>query len=146
MPSSEEINTFSPIRVLAAPKGVDDVSYEPTKTEEDYIREGWSHRTVGVCPVSVQYLGNDMQGFRKQYGLKHHVTCTIHASMGDTLFKVALQVSDKEDKFKLWLKSQLVVGISRCKVGLDTIFVGDKGDVINALCKIILQRSHWSDI
>ena len=145
LPSLEDILIFASIRVLAAPKGVDDVSYDPSKTEDDYKREGWSPRLVGVCPESVHYLGNDMQGFRKQYGLKHHVTCTIHASMGDTLFKVALQVSDTEDKFKLWLKSQVVVGISRTKIGLDTIFVGVKEDIIRALCMIILQRTHWSE-
>ena len=41
-------------------------------------------------------MSSDVQAQRRQYGLKHHVTSTIHASMGDTLNKVALQISSKE--------------------------------------------------
>ena len=69
-----------------------------------------------------QYIKNYVQARRKQYGLKHYFNSTIHASMGETLHKVAVEISDDG----LWDKAQVVVACSRTKFGKNTIFVGEK--------------------
>ena len=74
-----------------------------------------------------------MQEKRKQYGLKHHVSRTIHAAMGDTLQSMATEVSSSNDNFKMWDEGQIIVILSRTKHTKDAIFVGDKNDTITTL-------------
>ncbi|HIB92148.1 TPA: GIY-YIG nuclease family protein, partial [Candidatus Poribacteria bacterium] len=85
-----------------------------------------------------------MRGQRKQYGLKHHLTSTVHASMGDTLHKIVTEVSSEGNDFRLWDKAQAVVLLSRTKLGSDIIFVGDKMDTINALSSLIQTSNQWT--
>ena len=40
-----------------------------------------------------QLLPNHTQAKRKQYGLKHYVTITIHADMGYTIKSMATEIS-----------------------------------------------------
>ena len=54
-----------------------------------------------------------MKAQRKKYDLKHRVTATTHAAMGDTLKKVALNIF--EIIFEFWGKSQVVVALTRTK-------------------------------
>ena len=53
--------------------------------KQDYYNQGFTEVEIGVVPERTQLLDNNVQAKRKQYGLKHHVTATIHAVMGDTL-------------------------------------------------------------
>ena len=82
---------------------------------------------------------------RKIYGLKHWVTGTIHTAMGDTLSKMAAEVSVNDPNFRWWEKSQLVVLLSRTKFAKDTIFVENKQDTIEGLKNLLLQITQWSD-
>ena len=86
-----------------------------------------------------------MQAKRKQYGLKHYVTGTIHAAMGDTLQSMATEVSLSNCNFKMWDKGQMIVILSRSKYAKDTIFVGDKNDTIAALKALLTQKTQWTD-
>ena len=53
-----------------------------------------------------------MRGKRKQYGLKHHLTSTVHGSMGDTLHKIVTEISLEQTEFRLWDKAQSIVLLS----------------------------------
>ena len=44
------------------------------------------------------------QGKRKQYRIKHYMSATIHAAMGDTLNKMATSISMNNSNFELWDK------------------------------------------
>ena len=77
---------------------------------------------------------------RKQYGLKHRIKSTIHASIGDTLKKVATDISDENESFKLSDKAQVIVACSRTKLGKNTIFVEDKQKTISALTSLIQRK------
>ena len=79
---------------------------------------------------------------RKQYGLKHKVTGTIHSAMGDTLISMATEISSADPDFKIWGKGQLVVLLSRTKEAKNTIFVGDKNDTLSALKDMLLQKTQ----
>ena len=65
--------------------------------------------------------------------------------MGDTLIKVAMQISDTDESFKIWDKAQVIVACSRTRIGENTIFVGDKTSTINTLTSLIQQRNQWTD-
>ena len=104
-----------------------------------------SNRKIGVAPSRTIKIDRIFQAERQQYSLKHHITSTIHESMVDTLQKIAMEVSDQKDSFKLWDKAQVIVGCSRTKTGKDTIFVGDKRSTINALVSLIQQKNQWVD-
>ena len=145
LPSREDVHTFKPFEVLLAPGGIQDVQYDETTLLQTYIEQGWKKVRIGTAPERTRRISTDTQAQRKQYGIKHHVTSTIHASMGDTLNKVALQISCKDPHFKLWDRAQVIVATSRTKLGKDTIFVGNKQDTINALVELIQKRDQWTD-
>ena len=62
----------------------------PKKAIEE--RDGL-RKKVGISPIRSHITSSNMRGQRKQYGLKHHVTSTSHASMGDTLNKIVTEIS-----------------------------------------------------
>ena len=149
LPSLAVVRAFGSIEVLAAPPGVQDVQFDESKSVDDYIAEGWTIQKVEP-PFSssprIHRVGRDgTQGKRRQYGLKHRVTSTIHSSIGDTLSQVAIEISNNADFFKLWDKAQLIVGCSRTKRGKDTILVGNKANIIEAFTTLVRQRTQWSD-
>ena len=100
------------MEVLLAPPGLQDVEYDADKSVNEYISSGWRIAAVGVSPTRITKVSNNIHAQRKQYGLKHHITSTIHASMGDTLTKVALEISDGNGEYKLWDKAQVIVACS----------------------------------
>ena len=61
--------------------------------KEEYLIKGFKEVKVGLAPETTQSIGRNIQAERKQYGLKHRVTSTIHAAMGDTLTRVAIKIS-----------------------------------------------------
>ena len=78
---------------------------------------------VGIAPIRTHKISVYIQAQRKQYALKHRVTSTIHAAMGDTLKKVAIQIAGSN--YELWDKAQIIVALTRTKRGSDIIFVGN---------------------
>ena len=52
----------------------------------------------------MQLLANNSQSKRKQFGLKCHVTITIHSEMDDTLQTMETEVSLSNTNFKMWDK------------------------------------------
>ena len=145
LPDQETVNNFRKIPIYVAPPGIKDMEYDPTKTIEQYVEEGWERQLVGTSPERTQSIPGSLRAQRRQYGIKHRLTATIHASMGDTLNKVAMEISDVEHDYKIWEKEQVIVATSRTKLGKDTIFVGDKTGTINALVSILKHRTQWTD-
>ena len=47
--------------------------------------QGFVEVETFIAPERTHYIGNKTQANRKQSGLKHHVTSTIHAAMVDKL-------------------------------------------------------------
>ena len=88
LPSQIDIKNFQMIRMMVAPPGIRFIEYDQSKTTTDYIRDGWKLKSVGVAPERSHVTKMNMRGQRKQYGLKHHITSTVHACMGDTLNKI----------------------------------------------------------
>ena len=78
--------------------------FEPEKSLDDYISDGWVSQSFGTALECTQNIPGCLRAQRKQYGLKPRVITTIHTSMGDTLPKVALEISQNNSSFKLWGK------------------------------------------
>ena len=144
LPEQSDLDNFRKISVLIAPPAVQDIEYSNEKTKQQYLNEGWKEEKIGTAPEKVHKVSGWLQAQRKQYGLKHRVTSTIHASMGDTLIKVAIEISDM-GVYKLWDKAQVIVALSRTRIGKNTIFVGNKENTVNALVTLIQQRNQWTD-
>ena len=65
--------------------------------------------------------------------------------MGDTLPKVALEISQSNSSFKLWGKEQVIVAISRAQKAKDTIIVRNKIEAINTLVALLKTRTQWTN-
>ena len=63
--------------------------------------------------------------------------------MGDTLSKVAMQIVGVG--FDLWDKGQVVVALSRTRLGKDVIFVGNKEETINLIVRLCKTHNQWTD-
>ena len=145
LPSQHDIQTFQKIPIMVAPAGTKVLEYDNNKDINEYIEEGWRKEYVGTSPEISCAVKLHMKGQRKQYGLKHHVTSTVHACMGDTLNKIVTEISSDCGEYRLWDKAQAVVLLSRTKQGNDTCFVGDKNDTINSLTSLIQTTNQWMD-
>lgn len=133
LPSKNDLENFKKIKILAAPGGIKDIHFDESITKEELLANNWKEVFVETPRTRVKYLNNNMQARRRQYGLRHRVTGTIHAAMGDTLKSVASEISLSDPNFKLWDKGQLIVLLSRTKDPTNTILVGNKSDTIKKL-------------
>lgn len=100
---------------------------------------------IHPCPDRSIFISRTLQAQRKQYGLKHRVTGTIHAAMGDTYDSMATMISETDPNFGLWDKGQLIVILSRTRDPKKTIFVGDKTETLRAFRSLLLKRTQWTD-
>ena len=128
---------------MVAPPGIKVIEFDSNKAKGEYITEGWVEKLVGTSPERTNNVLNNMRGKRKQYGLKHHLSSTVHGSMGDTLHKIVTEISLEQTEFRLWDKAQAIVLLSRTRFGSDIIFVGNKRDTMKALCSLIKKPNQW---
>eukprot|EP00957_Ditylum_brightwellii_P099459 7576286-Ditylum_brightwellii.AAC.1 len=95
--------------------------------------------SVGLTPEQVQSVGYNLQAQQRHYGLKHHSTSMIHATMCDTLSRVAIEISRDNTSFQLWDKAQVVVALSGTKFAKSLIFVRSSCSTIRAWSDYIEQ-------
>ena len=145
LPTEEELSNWRKVKLLKTPLGLKEIIFDPQMPKEEYLQRGYVEIEVGMAPERTQYLTGNNQGKRKQYGLKHHVTSTIHAAMGDTLPSMATEISLCNSNFNMWDKGQMIVILSRTKYAKDTIFVGDKNDTLAALKNLLTRKTQWTD-
>ena len=108
LPNQDDPDFFRKIEVPVAPASLQDLEYNVTKIKEDYLEEVWVLQKIGITTERVQNVSHDIQAQRKQYGLKHSITFTIHTAMFDTLIKVTMENSNENGMFKLWDNPQVI--------------------------------------
>ena len=128
-----------------APPGWKDVNFDMSQEKGFFINANFKEVKVGVAPERIMSINQSVQAQRKQYGLRHRVTGTIHSAMGDTYESMASCISLADSNFGLWDKGQLIVIISRTREPQKTIFVGDKRDTLGAFKQLLLRRTQWTD-
>ena len=114
-------------------------------SKQGLIDLGFKEVFVGLAPERTIALKSNMQAKRKQYALRHRVTNTIHGAQGETLPKMATELSMSNPDFKIWDKGQLMVILTRTRKAKDTIFVGNKRETLEALRNILLSKTQWTD-
>ena len=144
LPSQSDLDKFRKIKILVAPPGLKDFIYDETLSLADYIERDWEQHSVGLTREKTFNTGG-FKARRRQYGLKHHVNSTVHASMGNTLSTIVTEISEKDSNYELWDKAQAIVLLSRTCVGSDIIFVGSKRTTCAALVKIIKLKCQYMD-
>ena len=145
LPSQEQLNNWQKIKILIAPPGTREIIYDETMTKQSFINNGFTECRIGTSNEYTQSLKNNIQGKRKQYGLKPYVSSTIHGAMGDTLQFMATQISTQDSNFSLWDKGQLVVLLSQTKKAENSIFIGPKNETLKALTQLLLSKTQWSN-
>ena len=145
LPDPEDVREFRKIEIMVAPPGLKTFIFNNITDEEYYTSRGWKKQTIGVAREYDIPTSGSLKGRRKQYGIKHHVTSTVHSCQGDTLHKVATEVSHINRHYKLWDKGQVVVLLSRTRLAKDLIFVGSKTETVTCLVNLIQTKSQWSD-
>ena len=146
LPSQNDVDNFRKIKVLVFPSTIkyDSFKFDPNIPKSHYISLGFKEVAMEQTPENIHHL-HDMKYVRRQYGLRHYVTGTIHSAMGDTYNRMAISVSDIQKIYSLWDKGQLVVIISRTRLMKNTIFVGQKNEIINGLKRLLTKRTQWCD-
>ena len=145
LPTQNQLDNWQKILLLVAPPGTKEIEFDQSRSKQSYLDEGFKEQRVGIAKEYTQSLSHNLQGRRKQYGLKHYVSLTIHSAMGDTLQYMATQISTNDRNFNLWDKGQLVVILSQTKVARNSIFVGPVNDTLNALTQLLMKKTQWSD-
>ena len=95
------MNEFKKIKVILAPPGCKEVLYEPGESNKFYFDKIFAYISIGCAPERIKNLPNNGQGWRKKYGLKHHISRTIYSEMGDTLAAVATSIYSHDHNYTL---------------------------------------------
>jgi hypothetical protein len=143
VPTVKEIEDLQPVSVYVAPEGMKAIP-EGLVTREDFLQNGFKERKIGLAPERAKDLGMGILGKRRQYGLRHRFAATIHAAMGQDLPSVATQVIG-EKMYRLFLKEQVVVILSRTHYAKDLIFVGDREETAEALAEMLDSDGPYTE-
>ena len=110
-----------------------------------YLNEGWKRMKIGVPTMNTHEINFRVKAQRKQYGIKHYVTSTLHVLQGLTINKIATEINMLSSEYNLWDVAQLLVLLSRTRKAEDIIFVGDKRTTIRSVLSLIKKNSQWTD-
>ena len=141
LPHVKNNNLFDKISIYFAPSGLKEYVYSSSHNSKYFVTNGWKKVNIGCAPEHMHALPNTMCGKRLQYGLKHHVTATIHGCQGNTLPRLVTQISSSNSEYYIWDKAQVVVLLSRTHMAKDVIFVGEPQSTMNSLIQKTKTRS-----
>ena len=144
LPSQDILDNWKPISIMLAPVGTKVLPvHEPTK--KNLQDHGWKEVKVGIAPDTEHKVGRGMTAKRKQYGLKARIAMTIHKAMGGDFGSIVSCVGTCNDGFRLWLKEQVQVLISRTHKASDLIFVGESPQqTADALAELLFKESPYT--
>ena len=125
VPYEDDISNWRKLKVLKSVVGKKYVEFEPNIPKEDYIHSGFEEVEIGIASEHTQYIPNNIQEKRNQYGLIHHIKRTIHACQGDTLPSTNNDISHNNGNFNIWDKDKMIVILIHTKCSRDTIFFCD---------------------
>ena len=145
LPTNEDLQSFRDIYLYVAPRTLKDFTYDPTKTTDTYINEGWKKTKIGIPILNTHATTYSTKAQRKQYGLKHYVTSTLHVLQGLTINKIASELNMFSSDYNLWDVAQLLVLLSRTRRAENIIFVGNKQTTIKSIISLLQTSSQWTD-
>ena len=107
--------------------------------------QGFVEVETFIAPERTHYIGNKTQANRKQYGIKHHVTITIHADMGNNIQSMASEIYRNKGNLKIWYKGQMIIILSRTRIAKNNIFVVDVNDTLEVLKYLLTIKTQCAD-
>ena len=145
VPTQHHLDSWEDIRVFAAPPGVK-CAPPHTINREQLHDQGWSEVVIGAAPDYVHTYGrHGIRAQRRQYGLRPHISATIHAIQGATLLALATSIEMHKKEKRLWEKAQWLVLVSRTNYLRHMIFVGDKQETLRMIRYILDRRSQFNE-
>ena len=146
LPTSEQLRQFRPVTLLLAPEGCLTAPDQGT-TKEQLLQDNWKETEILIAPDRCQYSvrhGVRKQIKRQQYGLRHRIASTIHASMGQDLDSIVTKISEEDPDFALWEREQVVVLLSRTHYANQIHFVGDPDETCATLVRLLKKTSAYT--
>jgi hypothetical protein len=125
VPSRDTVSNFKSIEIFLSPNACEGAP-DSIVCEAHLLSNGWKLCRMGTVPERSYALKYGIRGRRKQYGLKHQISMTIHTAMGQTLNGVVSKVTSQavDPTYSLWIASQVVVLLSRTNYARQIVFVG----------------------
>ena len=110
--SQEDLASWHKIKILKAPIGHKNIYFNKNTPKDTYFMQGFVEVNVSVTPDQKQFVANNTQSKRKQYGPKQHVTIKICAAMGHTLQNMETEIyrSNVNFRFSMVASSNLLEG------------------------------------
>lgn len=145
LPSQVDIDNHLPFKVFVAPPGTTSIPYGPENvpSREQLIREGYKEVVVGYSNNNeLVHVRGGKQAQRHQYTLRHVGACTINSSQGQTIYSGI--TGEITAQCCPWLKSQLIVLMSRARTAAETILVGDPNFAIPKMWELITCGNQWT--
>lgn len=139
VPDSESIRSRRKIKLLLAPHHLSHIAFLDSPdtstypTEEELIAAGW--KIIHINAIEREERVGNLRTRRKQYPLKHIGAGTIDSVQGATIYSTF--VFECTPRNRPWMKSQVVVLLSRVLHSSQMICVGEKEDVISHLWLLI---------
>ena len=95
MPSQEQMNAWSEIKMMAAPPNfMPTLITDEIPNREQLLQEGWTDVSIKVAPERNPVLYCGSEAYRKQYSLRHIGSSTINKQMGNTIHgPIAIEVT-----------------------------------------------------
>ena len=109
--------------IRTAPPGWENIEFDMKRPKTDFLNDKFKEVAVRLAPDRTVCIGRTIQERRKQYGLRHRVTGTIHLAMGDIFESMATSISLTDPNFGLWDRGKLIVIISRTKDPKRTLYL-----------------------
>ena len=67
LPNNDQLSNWKKIKVLKAPVGQKEISFDLNLSKEDFFFQGFEEIEIGVAPQRTQFLSGNIQAKRKQY-------------------------------------------------------------------------------
>jgi hypothetical protein len=146
VPDSETIRSRKRIKLLLVPSHLDHIEFldSPDRStypsEEELIDQGWKPIFIH-CIDREENVGN-VRTRRKQYAIRHIGAGTIDSVQGATIY--SLFVFECTLRNRPWMKSQVVVLLSRVLHHRQMLCIGDRTQVIEHLWNLICMPTQWT--
>ena len=146
VPSQEVLDNWGSIKLFLAPPG-EKKSPASNPTKQNLLDTGWKEIEIyGNSSGSTVSVKGTVKARRKQYPIRASIAISIHSAMGSEYGSVVSSIIDNENSgFRLWMKEQVLVLISRTKLLRKLIFVGDREKTAKILAQLLLSSSKYQD-
>lgn len=146
IPDIDTIRSRKRIKLLLVPSHLEHIKFldSPDRstypTEEQLISQGW--KVIYVHCIEREETVGNVRTKRKQYTIKHIGAGTIDSVQGATIYSTF--VFECTLRNRPWMKSQVVVLLSRVLHHLQMLCVGKKAEVIQHFWNLICTPNQYT--